>query len=440
MAEIDEMVDDLRGQYRDGVHGGEDPLRLRAELAERLYDELANRLDARMRERDLPCGGSTMLEWIGGQTGDPSVLLQRAVAEDAARMQLDDLVRAAIRHCLGSRRCRELVDQRRRNGFPCEVIIDHTPGPETESARPVDLIGLSGVVSQAVDPRGPRPPAKVRLCSRLVGVDCSTLVPTEFPIGLDFPTWGLLKQYDREWLLPGADSLDKDSVTALQTNPTFVDAFMVGINTQFMSEMRWRDLAVARTCTPLRMFWGQVDYTTQKREADIEPLAEWAKAPDDPVGALSHQTIKPHDPANPSGSRLVITFRSDLFRRYPTTLVYLVKDDPDEGVLKARLELPPQLDMPAGTADANAWRNARQHFGPVFAGTLTPELTFFTFDVTPSTLEGYWLVLDEPPAELRFRNDVPLDTTSAATVAKTALDQPTRVAISGRALEEAGLA
>jgi hypothetical protein len=306
--------------------------------------------------------------------------------------------------------------------------------------RPIDLVGLSGLVSQAVDPRGPRPPAKVRLCSRLAGVDCSTLVPSEFPIGLDFPTWGLLQQYDREWLLPGADSLDKDSVTALQTNPSFVDAFMVGINTQFMSEMRWRDLAVARTCTPLRMFWGQVDYTTQKREADIEPLAEWARTPDDPVGALSHQTIKPHDPAgNPGGSRLVIVFRSDLFRRYPATLVYLVRPAPGDDV-DALLKAPPQLDMPPGTPDVEAWRRSRKHIGPVFAGTLTPELTFFAFDVTPSTLEEYWLMLDEPPAQLRFRNDLPLVTTSAATLAKSALDQPTRVAISGSALEAAGLA
>ncbi|SDT09545.1 hypothetical protein SAMN04488570_3513 [Nocardioides scoriae] len=440
MAELDQLLDDFRAKYRDGVRSGEDPVQLRRDLAEPLFAELQDRLEARMRERDLPCSASGMLTWIGGQTGnDLFAFLGQVLSDDGAREQLDDLVRDAIRHCMAGRRCRELVGQRRR-GFPCEVIVDHSPGPDTETVRPIDLVGLSGIVSQAVDPRGPRPPAKVRLCSRLVGVDCSTLVPTEFPIGLDFPTWSLLQQHDREWLLPGADSLDQDSVTALQTNPTFVDAFMVGINTQFMSEMRWRDLAVARTCTPLRMFWGQVDHTTQQRSADIEPLAEWATAPDDPVGALSHQTIKPHDPANPDGSRLVVVFRSDLFRRYPSTLVYLVEDDTDDAVLTERLTSPPQLDMPPGTPDPEAWRRDREHVGPVFTGTLTPELTFFTFDVTPSTLEQYWLVLDEPPAELRFRNDQPLDTTSAATVARTALDQPTRVAISGQALEDAGLA
>ncbi|CAN5566532.1 hypothetical protein BH10ACT10_BH10ACT10_21300 [soil metagenome] len=441
MAEIDELLDAFREKYRDGVRSGEDPLQLRQQLADPMLSELRDLLQSHLEERGLPCEGGPLLEGIGAEVGnDLFRFLGLVLSEEGARLQLHDLVCAAIRHCMASRRCQELGGRRRRD-FSCNDLVDHAPGRSLEPWRPVDLVGLSGIVSQAVDPRGPRPPAKVRLCSRLVGVDCTTLVPTEFPIGLDFPTWGLLKQYDKEWLLPGADSLDHDSVTALQTNPSFVDAFMVGINTQFMSEMRWRDLAVARTCTPLRMFWGQVDYTTHVRRADIEPLAEWAKAPADLVGALSHQTVKPHD-GNPTGSRLVLTFRTDLFRRYPATLVYLVKPAPGDDV-DTLLKAPPVLDMPVGTPDPEAWRAARKHLGPVFAGTLSPDLTFFTFDVTPSTLDDYWLVLDEPPAELRFRNDHvlhPLDTNNAATVAESTLDQPTRVAISGLALEQAGLA
>lgn len=443
MTGLQELVVAYSEKYRDGVSGGEDPLRLRQELAEPLLSELRKILQARLEERGLPCQGATMLEQIGADVGDMFAFSELALAEDGARLQLDDLLRAAIRHCMASRRCSELVRERRR-GFSCDDLVDHLPGPEPTTERPIDLVGLADVISQAVDPRGPRPPAQVRLCSQLVGVDCSTLVPPEYPIGLDFPTWGLLKQYDKEWLLPGAASLDQSSITALQTNPTFIDAFMVGINTQFLSEMRWRDLAVARTCTPLRMFWGQVDYAEGTRRADIEPLAEWAKAPAEPVGALSHQTIKPHDPTNPSGGRLVIAFRSDLFRRYPTTLVYLVPRAP-AGNEDARLMSVPELDKPEGPGapDAETWRSNRQHFGPVFAGTLTPELTFFIFDVTPGTLDEYWLVLDEPPAQLRFGNhpqNQVIDMTSSATVATSALDQPTRVAIDGRSLWQAGQA
>jgi hypothetical protein len=334
------------------------------------------------------------------------------------------------------------------NSF-CEELIDALPPlPPEPVKKPIDLGWLSDLIYDALDPRKPDAPARVRLCSRLKGIDCSRLIPPEYPIGLDFPTWDLLKKYDKEWLLPGAGRLEKDSITALQTNPAFIDAFMVGINTQFMSEMRWRDLAVERTCTPLRMFWGQVNYATHQRQADILPLAEWAKAPVEPIGALSHQSIQPHDPDNKAGSRLVIAFRSDLFRRYPSTLVYLVKTPPGADVealtdplLDPLLKAPPELDKPDAVpeADIEKWRKDRKYFGPIFAGTITPELTFFAFDVTPGDLDQYWLVLDEPPAELRFCNDKYRVTTNSATFARSTLDQPTRVAISGKVLREQGL-
>ena len=73
---------------------------------------------------------------------------------------------------------------------------------------------------------------------------------------------------------------------------------------------------------------------------------------------------------------------------------------------------------------------------------ITPEVTFFVFDVKPETLDQYWLVLDEPPIELRFRNDEkdkPQDPTNSATFAQSTLDQPVRVAISGKELKEQGM-
>ena len=80
------------------------------------------------------------------------------------------------------------------------------------------------------------------------------------------------------------------------------------------------------------------------------------------------------------------------------------------------------------------------YYGPVFAGVLTPEITFFTFDVTPEDLDQYWLVLDEPPHELRFRNSPPgpLVLTDSGTFASSRLDQPVRVAIQGSVLESQG--
>jgi hypothetical protein len=303
--------------------------------------------------------------------------------------------------------------------------------PIADPRRPINIDALVSAVASAIDPTVERPPAWVRVASTIDGLDLKSLAPPEAPIGLDYPTWTLLNQHEREWLLPGIGALERDSIVALKTNPTFIDAFMVGINTQFISEMRWRNLPAPRASTPLRMFWGYINHDTGKREADIQPINKWPSKPSvaadaDDVGALSHQAIKPGDTTGKED--LIIVFRTPLFRRYPSTLVYLVRplagDDVDT-LLKA----PPKFD------DSPTNREQRRYFGPIFFGQMEPDLVFFAFDVTPDTLDQYWLVLDEPPAELRFRNDQGLDWTSGAEFASKTIDHPTRVAISGEELE-----
>lgn len=439
MDKLDDVVRHHSGRYaraRDELvrEGRADQLpALAQELAERFFSDLIGTLQALLEEVGLPCDAASITADVERELGvDLRVFLGTVLAHEGAQAQLHDALRRAIRLCMVRRACEEIIGHQ-GEGPSCSDILDALPGEPRPEGSSIDLGGLSGVIVGALDPRRPEAPARVRICSRLVGIDCSRLIPPEFPIGLDFPTWSVLNQYDREWLLPGVGTLPKDSITALQTNPTFVDAFMLGINTQFMSEMRWRDLAVARTCTPLRMFWGHVDYATHSREPDITPLAEWAASLDDPLGADGHQT------SVPPGPRLVVTFRTDLFRRYPSTLVYLVRPAAGDD-LDTLLAAPPELDMPDGAADTDAWRAARRYFGPIFAGTLTPDLTFFMFDVKPDTLEQFWLILDEPPAELRFRNDRPaVPGSNSAALAEATLDQPTRVAISGKELEDQGL-
>jgi hypothetical protein len=411
-------------------------IQFRNQSAEALAAKVSELLQARLGENHLPCEGMGIIQDIAQELVVSIPFLFAGVLEDDSRKQMfyEELWKRLCR-CMGLRPCRE---QTANNQFFhgeafCDDLIDAISPLPFPDKNPVDLSLLSDLVFNALDPRQPDPPAKLRLCGRMKGIDCTRLVRPEFAVGLDFPTWELLKKFDKEWLLPGVNGLEKDSVLALQTNPTFIDAYMMGINTQFMSEMRWRDLAVDRTCTPLRMFWGQVNYAApEKRQADIQPLLEWAKAPADNLGALSHQTILPDDASNKTGNRLVIVFRSDLFRRYPSTLVYLVKPAEGEDV-DALLKQTPVLEHKEDE------RDKRKFFGPVFIGNITPEINFFSFDVSPDELEKYWLVLDEPPTELRFRNDNTFDKNLASAVfAKTELDEPTRVAISGAVLKNEG--
>ena len=413
----------------DLIQAGREPdvPKLQKERAIALLDKLTNFLQQLLQEFEMPCLDNRIFSTITQpDINGNSEYVRRVLESDGFRYRFYDEIARALISCMGMTPCRAHQANNpweHDNPNLCRDLLNTlTPKPLPDTF-PIDLGRLSDALVAALDPRQLEPPGKIRLCGKLSGIECTLLRP-EFPIGLDYPTWVLLKKYDKEWLLPGVNSLEKDLVLALQTNPAFIHAFMMGINRQFMSEMRWRDLSVSPTCTPLRMFWGQVNYVTKKREADIEVFSEWAKKTDEPLASTALQ-----NPALAFGNSLVIVFRTDLFRRYPQTLVYLVKTAGavDEDKL---LKDAPKLDY------TEAEKPNRRYFGPTFVGSITPEITFFSFEVNPKDVDQYWLVLDEPPSELRFRNDNAFNINDhSAEFAKKMLDKPTRVAIKGSSLD-----
>ncbi len=323
----------------------------------------------------------------------------------------------------------------------CHALVAVLRIPAPRRSRPVLIDGLSEAVSGAVDPRRPNAPIRRRLAVEVEGLPVDSLAPPRYPLGLDFPTWSLLRTYEPDWLLPGAQTVPRHTITALQTNPEFIDAFLVGLNTQFLAEVRWRGLQVDRWGTPLRMFFAPVDPRTGTRIPDVIPIGDWPDASE--LGDRSHQQIPPAVGAAGTSERLVILFHTPLFRRYPNTLVYLhrsVGDDEELDELALSAD-PTDLTPPPGASPAQlaTWYLHRWQIAPAFSGSISPELVFFVFDIAPDDLSGYYLVLDEPAMELRFRNDLSFGgAPSSAAVADALIDRHTRVAISGRHLEEQG--
>lgn len=315
--------------------------------------------------------------------------------------------------------------------FLAEVLRPPQPLP----CAPADLGLISDAVAAAIDPYGAEPPALRRIQARITGIALDDLGPLEVPVGLDFPTWTLLRDRAKEWILPGIGTLQKHSVVAMQTNPTFIDAYLVGLNTQLQNELHWRNMPIDRRATPLLMFWRHINFETGLPEAEIRPLATWRAGSE--LGDLDHQVLQPGDT---TGKRdLVIVFRTDLFRRYPRTMVYLVKPPGP-----ATADVDDALTATPSFSFAAADKADRQFLGPIFQGALAPDVVFFAFDIDPAKLDQYWLVLDEPPSELRFRRVAPSGAalgglTPAAQFAFDTIDKPTRVATSGSFLKSKGL-
>lgn len=297
------------------------------------------------------------------------------------------------------------VDEGRR--FLAEEISREYEMPP---CRPVNLVALEQKLSTAVDPTVALPVAAGRVLDTIGGLGANPLKPIEVCIGLDFPIWTWMRDHAADWLLPGVNELKENAVAAFESNPVFVDAFLTGFNTQVISELRWRNIPLATGCTPVRMFWGPID-GQGKRQPDINGIGTW--------GAGSKLGDTSHGVGAAAGSDVILVFRTDLFRRYPKTLIYLA---------------PPVMN--GANHDWNADPTMTNRVLPSFQGQVADDIVFFRFDVSAANARKHWVVLEEPPIGITFRSDKAVGggVTDGANFAIATIDQTTRVLIAGPAL------
>ena len=316
-------------------------------------------------------------------------------------------------------------------GSLTDVIGQRPPDP---GCRPLpDISAFADSVAAGVDPTVTRPVVLDRVLTSITGLREPFLAEPDIAPELDIPLWSFVKDNAPDWLLPGAGDIPIDRVLAVQSNPQFIDALLVGANYQTLGELRWRNIPITARWTPLRRFWQRIDTGAGVTSTDIRPIVAldtdrpwW---PDNSeLGDVSHLS----DPRQ--GASLVVVLHTELFRRYPATLVYLA---PDAGIPAAWGDVPkiddlqqvgdPHIDGLPHVGDPKVRREY-----PSFSGTLNPDLVFFGFDVPPSAANDHWVVLEEPPPGPRFLRPAGVglpdaDRVNAATFAKATFLPPVRV-------------
>jgi hypothetical protein len=213
-------------------------------------------------------------------------------------------------------------------------------------------------------------------------------VPAEHTTLLTFaPSFGtpvseLLAEYFPAYLLPGMEKIAPNSVTLLQTNPSFVEAFLVGLNHEMAREMLWRGYPADPRGTYFRTFWDRRSPDGTSTVADIEPIAQW-----------SETSLGSHSPADvrEDADFVMLLIRGDLLKRYPRAAIYAEHAQWQGGVRA--------LDG--------------QQRQPLFLMTQTPDITLAAFDLStakvrgadtpdPGQDPGWFFVLQELPSEPRF--------------------------------------
>ncbi len=275
--------------------------------------------------------------------------------------------------------------------------LQSTPVAEGPSLRPVKLPELKEKILTAIDPRVTIVESirsRVRLIPDLVWKPEDPIEPIMAAPEFPQPMYEPLRDLSQDWLLPGLEHVPGDSVTLVLTNQKFVEAYMVGLNHEMGRELLWNEFpTLEQRASYFRQFWDARGTVVPAGEAfdpekyrDIKPIHAWPKQA--PLGINSSRQPPP------GGEHLVLLIRGELLRRYPTAVVYAVKAARGAGGLRELTDI-------------------EKH--PVFRGTLKPDVSFFSFELSkeqvkgttdPAGDQGWFFVVQEQPSEPRFGLDV----------------------------------
>jgi hypothetical protein len=233
---------------------------------------------------------------------------------------------------------------------------------------------------------------------------------------IDLPMYEPLKQISTELFLPNINLIAQNSITLIETNQNFIEAYMVGLNHEFARELLWRGYPTDQRGSYFRQFWdvrgfidseGQSGDPLKEKLYDIPELHRWAK--DSKLGEHNNR-IPPGQPPKPQA---VLVIRGELLKKYPTAVIYaqhaLWPRNQDGTVDFTR---PRMLDQPSTPAEEQSPPLGKIR-SPLYEAKADPDIYFFGFDLTieqakggtgenPNDDAGWFFVIKERPGEPRF--------------------------------------
>jgi hypothetical protein len=253
--------------------------------------------------------------------------------------------------------------------------------------------------------------------------------PMAYP-EIDSPMFEPLAKLSPELFLPNINLISPNSVTLVEANRPFIEAYMVGLNHEFARELLWREYPTDQRGSTFRQFWdvrGSFDMNpdsagTREKLRDIQPLHRWK--PDTMLGSHDNRsgTVS-------SKNQLVLVVRGELLKRYPTAVIYAHRacwQRKDNGTPADRAKHPCGR---SGAIDNTKERRLAplteaeeiappptKVLTPMFEAKVDPDIYFLGFDLTaaqargesgdePDDDPGWFFVIKERPGEPRFGLD-----------------------------------
>jgi hypothetical protein len=290
------------------------------------------------------------------------------------------------------------------HGMVQESIARGTP-----PVRPaVDVAALATVLFQRLDPRF-TVPAWVRggvvIPGRIRAEQDGDFVEAMAYPEIDLPMYKPLVELSDELFLPNINRLAENSISLLETNQEFIEAYMIGLNHEFARELLWREYPTDQRGSYFRQFWeaqgfhDTEDLTPEARRErlkDIPPIHRWRK----------RSKLGDHDHRDPGGDRaeVVLVIRGELLKRYPNAVIYAQRAawrDRDGDTIVDPAD-PSSID-PARPRDLRPMTPAEQSNPPrdvlktpLYEAKVEPDIYFFGFDLSGCQARGGTGAADQP--------------------------------------------
>jgi hypothetical protein len=205
-----------------------------------------------------------------------------------------------------------------------------------------------------------------------------TVIHMGFVPKFDAPLVNRLDAALNRWVLAGADKVPPNTITVVETNPAFIEAFIVGANHEMARELLWRDVPSDPRGTVFERFWNVPEVMPE-------------------IHTWQHDLGMNLGDGSPY---LCVLLRSPLLRRFPNAVIYAARGAVQNVGDEKNFE---PLDPP-------------EVAGLLHTGAISPDLTYSVIALKAEDVEAkrndphpWYLLLGEPVTEPRFGLDATAD-------------------------------
>ena len=286
------------------------------------------------------------------------------------------------------------------------------PAPTT-----LDLAATTSAIVTAIDPavtiptRGFSTIAIPPFVTGLVGDPFGEVMA--YP-RIDLPMYEPLKAISVELFLPNIDLIAQNSITLIETNQRFIEAYMIGLNHEFARELLWREYPTDQRGSYFRQFWdvrsvinneGLSKNALREQLYDIPEVHTWA-----PTSNLGEHNNRA--PAGNQKPQAVLVIRGELLKKYPNAVIYAHRADWHRNADGSIDLTEPRHLVPLDPGEEEQPPRTKMRL-PLYEAKSDPDIYFFGFDLTipevkggsgesPADDPGWFFVLKERPGEPRF--------------------------------------